>query len=108
MGGRSGTGVCGGNIEVEKIIAAHKQIRTIVDAYKNVNLEVSQITSRIKDNWVGQGRNEFESQFKLLIGKIDDFGDTLVEIYDALVDAEAAYTEADDSIRQQFAMSMEG
>ena len=56
----------------------------------------------------GKGCNEFASQYNILIRKIEDFGDTLQEIYDALVDAEQAYEDADDSIRQEFAMAKKG
>lgn len=94
--------ICEGSIDTEKINAAHRQIKEIVEAYKDVNLVVSQITKKVKENWVGKGRNEFESQYNLLIKKIEDFGDTLYDIYDALVQAEADYETTDDSLRQEF------
>ncbi len=100
------TGVCSGTINTEKINAAHSKIKEIVEAYKNVNLEVSEITGVIKENWVGEGLNEFESQYNLLIKKIEDFGDVLIDIYDALVDAEADYEAGDDSLRQEFVKSI--
>ena len=91
-----------GTINTAKINEAHQQIKTIVEAYKNVNLEVAMITKDLEENWVGEGRTEFESQYNLLIKKIDDFGDTLYDIYNALVKAEAEYETADDSLRQDF------
>ena len=100
--------ICDGNIDTAKINATHRQIKEIVDAYKEVNFEVSQITKKIKENWVGKGRNEFESQYNLLIKKIDDFGDTLQDIYDALVEAEAEYETSDDGLRQEFVKAIEG
>lgn len=108
MGKKDSAIICDGNIDTAKINAAHRQIREIVEAYKNVNLEVSEITKVIKENWVGKGRNEFESQYNLLIKKIDDFGDTLQEIYDALVESEAEYEASDDGLRQEFVKAIEG
>ena len=105
MGKSSGNVMCDGSIDTKKIYATHRQIKEIVDSFKDVNWEVSQITTTIKENWVGQGRNEFESQYNLLIKKIEDFGDTLQDIYDALVEAEAEYEAADDSLRQEFVMA---
>lgn len=99
---KESTIICNGNIDTEKINAAHTQIREIVESYKQVNAEVTAITKRVKENWVGEGRNEFESQYNLLIRKIDDFGDVLKDIYDALVKAEAEYESSDDGLRQQF------
>lgn len=108
MGKKDSAVICNGDIKTEKINATHRQIKEIVEAYKEVNLEVSQITKKIKENWVGKGRNEFESQYNLLIKKIDDFGDTLQEIYDALVEAEAEYQTSDDGLRQEFVKAIEG
>ncbi len=100
--------VCAGNIDTAKINSAHKQIREIVESYKSINLEISQITKVIKENWIGTGRNEFESQYNLLIKKVDDFGDALQEIYDALVQSEAEYEKADDQLRQAYAKAVAG
>ncbi len=95
-----------GNINSGTIYNTHTQIKALVESYKEVNLEVERITQTVRENWVGKGRNEFESQYNILIKKIDDFGDTLQEIYDALVDAEAQYEDTDDSIRQDYVMAM--
>lgn len=108
MGKKDSAIICDGNIDTEKIYETHRQVKEIVESYKNVNLEVSQITKKIKENWVGKGRNEFESQYNLLIKKIDDFGDTLQDIYDALVEAEAEYETSDDGLRQEFVKAIEG
>jgi WXG100 family type VII secretion target len=98
--------MCDGTIDTQQIYVAHRQIKEIVEAYKDVNKEVSDITIKIQENWVGKGRNAFESQYNQLIRKIEDFGDTLQEIYDALVQSEAEYETVDDSLRQEFVMAM--
>ncbi|MCA1054927.1 WXG100 family type VII secretion target [Rossellomorea aquimaris] len=108
MAKKSSNAVVDGTIDTAKIYATHAQIKEIVHSFNDVNLEVSKITQKINENWVGKGRNEFETQYKLLIKKIDDFGETLKEIYDALVTSEADYEAADDQIRQQFNMSSKG
>lgn len=107
MGKKSSVSISGKNIDTAKINSTHKQVKTIVTAYNDVNLEVSQITKKVKENWVGKGRNEFESQYNLLIKKIEDFGDTLQDIYEALVKAEAEYEATDDTLRQEFAKVIE-
>lgn len=99
--------ICDGNIDTAIIYDTHVQIKEIVESYKEVNAKVSSITSEINENWVGKGQTEFESQYNLLIKKIDDFGDTLLDIYEALVKAEAKYEDKDDDIRQEFTMAME-
>ena len=107
MAKKSGNVIVNGNINTKKINAAHRQIKTIVDQYRQINSEVDSITMKIKENWVGAGRNEFQSQYNLLIRKIEDFGDTLKEIYDALVQAEADYETADNDLKQGFRAAIE-
>lgn len=107
MGSKSSSAVvCNGNIDTSVIYDAHRQIKAIVESYKEVNIRVAGITSEVNENWVGKGHNEFQSQYNLLIKKIDDFGDTLQDIYEALVEAEASYEDVDDDIGQDFRMAV--
>ena len=101
----AGAGMTAGTIKSADINEAHRQIHDIVEAYRTVNTEVHNITKEVEASWLGESRNEFENQYNLLIKKIEDFGDTLQDIYDALVEAEAEYETADDSLRQEFVMS---
>ena len=103
MGKKSSAAVMiDGSINSGDIYEAHTKIKEIVESYKDVNVRVNNITKTVNENWVGKGQTEFESQYKLLIKKIDDFGDTLQDIYEALVKAEAAYEEQDDNLRKDF------
>lgn len=106
MGKDTSKSICSGNIDTAKIYDTHSQIKEIVESYNDLNLKVSKITLKIKQNWVGKGSNEFESQYSLLIKKVEDFGDALKDIYDTLVEAEAEYETVDDKIRQQYDMAM--
>lgn len=106
MGKTDAAVICDGHINTQKIYDVHQEIKNIVDDYKDINKKVADITAEVNENWVGKGRNEFETQYKLLIRKIEDFGDTLQDIYNGLVDAEVAYEDMDDDIRQEFKMAM--
>lgn len=99
--------IVSGTIKTEKIQSAHETIKELVSAYTDVNHRVTEITRQVKENWVGNGLNEFEHQYDTLIRKIEDFGDTLTEIYDALVAAQGEYDTADDKMRQTYVMSMD-
>ncbi len=99
--------IVGGTIESVKIKEAHQQVKAIAESFKEANREADEITRQLRENWVGSGRNEFESQYNLLIRKIEDFGDTLIDIYEALVDAEAAYQTGDNDMKQEFKMAEE-
>lgn len=106
-GGKTKEGIIYGTIETKYINDAHTKIKNLVTTFNEEKLEVANITKELKENWVGDGRNEFEAQYKILVSKIEDFSDALDEIYDALVEAEAEYATTDDSIRQNYAMSMQ-
>lgn len=96
-----------GTIDAQKIYDTHSQIFKIVTSFNETKIEVDTITKKVKDIWVGSARNEFESQYELLISKIVDFGETLQEIYDTLVAAEAEYSEADVEMGNQYKMAVE-
>lgn len=106
MGKKEAAVICDGHIDTERIYNVHREIKKIVDDYKEINKRVADITSEVNENWVGKGHNEFESQYNMLIRKIEDFGDTLQDIYKALVKAETEYEDMDDDIRQDFTMAM--
>lgn len=97
--------ICDGSIDTDKIYQTHREIKRIVEAYKVVDKKVADITSEVNENWIGKGNNEFRTQYKLLIKKIEDFGDILEELYQGLIEAEATYEATDDDVRQDFAMS---
>lgn len=97
--------ITSGIIKTDGIQETHEKIKKLVERYHDINAEVSEITTTVKENWIGKGLNAFELQYNLLINKIDDFGDVLSDIYDALVKAQGEYDTADESTRQQFDMA---
>ncbi len=90
-----------GTINTKPIKSAHETIKELVERYEAQKLEVTNATKIAKENWVGKGRNEFESQYDILISKVDDFGECLLEIYEALVMADAEYNQTDKILSQE-------
>ena len=97
-------GIVKGNINTEVIYNTHRLMREMITEFNNSKLEVAAITQLVRDNWVGAGRDAFDTQYRTVINKIEDFGESIQEIYDALVDSEMQYEEVDVSIAQQFIM----
>ena len=58
------------------------------------------------DSWVGKGRNEFATQVSLINGKLGDISDELYDLYDAIVQAEKTYIDADQALAKE--MSIKG
>lgn len=94
-----------GQIDSRTIAQAREDMYNILTGYKELKKRVDDNTTKLKQNWVGKGRNEFESQYKLLISKVSDIGDCLEDMYEGLVDAEASFADTDDQIRQNMAMN---
>lgn len=97
----------GGTIETEQIAAARETMHQIVKRFMEIKNQVNQTSQNLCEDWVGEGRNEYEAQYQLLISKVSDIGDSLEEMYQALVDAQAAYEETDRSYNQQVVMAMQ-
>lgn len=62
---------------------------------------MEEITRNLLDSWDGKGRNKYETQYRILKGKLADINDELYDIYEELISAEAAYGEADRKIAKQ-------
>lgn len=95
-----------GTIDTEAIYRTHRVMRDLVDKFNDSMTNVNTISNTVLENWVGSGRNAFESQYKLLIKKIDDFGDTIKTLYDALVESETKFEDADLEMHQQLEKSL--
>ncbi len=58
-------------------------------------------TNTLLSTWDGKGRDQFETQYTLMEGQLKDISDVLYEIYEALVDAQVAYIDADEAVGKQ-------
>lgn len=106
MSDKAGT-LTQGTIQTEMIAQARDTMQQIVERFKEAKETVADVKTYVGQNWVGEGRNEFETQYSLLISKVSDIGDSLDEMFKALVEAEAKYQEADEGYHQEMVMSME-
>jgi uncharacterized protein YukE len=63
---------------------------------------MNKATNNVLRNWVGKGRNQFETQMSLMKKQLDDISEGLYDIYNALVDSEEGYIEEDENVAKQF------
>lgn len=96
-----------GTIETDKIGAARAKMLEILNKFRTVQNNLDTTRKNLCEDWVGEGRNEFQTQYQLLISKVSDIGDSLDEMYQALVEAEAGYGDTDSQIRQEVVMSLQ-
>jgi WXG100 family type VII secretion target len=76
-----------------------KEFDDLVERFRNASEALLQ-------SWDGKGGNEFEYQYNLLKGKLKDISEDLYEIYEALLEAEVAYSEADDEMAKAIKYSV--
>lgn len=77
-----------------------------IDNFSEAKRKVEKATTKLLSTWAGKGRNEFEVQYKLLFGQLGDIEDALYDIYEALVDSETAYYDADEETSKQLRLSV--
>lgn len=92
-------------LDVEGITDTAKAFRDKIYDFDNAVVKMNTATAGALRNWAGKGRNQFETQMKLMEGQLKDITDMLYDIYDALVDAEKGYIDEDEEVAKQFTMS---
>lgn len=78
-------------------------IKTFNECVRDMNKE----TDSLLDSWEGDGKNQFETQVKLMKKKLDDISDMLYDIYDVLVESETTYIDTDESVAKQISASIQ-
>lgn len=70
--------------------------------FTDVGLEIRSVHRAIVDAWGGEAFNEYEDQFDTTFSKVDDIGDALTEIADAIKEViYQSFYVADDTLNQQ-------
>lgn len=90
----------------EGLITTCESIKTSIKTFEEYVSDMNKITSGLLDTWEGRGSIEFQYQYNLIKGQLDDITDGLYDIYDALVDARTAYIDADEASAKQMSAAM--
>ena len=77
------------------------KFRESIQTFQGYCEEMDNITKTLLDSWDGKGKKMYETQYRILKGKLADINDELYDIYEELIDAEAAYGEADRKIAKE-------
>lgn len=78
-----------------------QSFKTAIDSFQASKKNIKTVTNALLDTWQGDARNKFESKYNLFIGKIGDLEEVLIDYYNALLDAEMAYRDADEALGKQ-------
>lgn len=89
-------------LDVNGITEVAKTFRENISEFDLCVIDMNKATNEVLRNWVGKGRNQFETQMNLMKKQLDDISEGLYDIYNALVDSEEGYIEEDEAIAKQF------
>lgn len=78
--------------EFQNAISAFK---SGISDYNALKSEVETATNSLFTQWEGEGKVQFEKNYNTLYRQLSDIADVMYELYEALIDAEAAYIQAD-------------
>ena len=67
-----------------------------IEEYNRIKNGVKSTTNDLFLKWQGEGKAQFESDYYTIYQQLSDIGDIMYELYDALIDAQAAYIQADE------------
>lgn len=70
--------------------------KNCISEYDNIKLKVERTTDELFVNWQGEGKTQFEKDYRTLYRQLTDITDIMYELYEALIDAKAAYIQADE------------
>jgi len=84
------------------------EFQNSIDDFQDAVEKVSKATTKLLSTWSGKARDIFETQYNILFGQLKDIQDTLYDIYDALVESETAYIDADEALKKEFIIANKG
>lgn len=83
------------SIDTEEFLTLIESSRSLAEDLGTLKYNLNTYKSALIGNWLGKGRNQFEKSYHAMMRKLEDEIDCTWDIYDALVEAEAAYMQAD-------------
>lgn len=89
------------HLETKYFSEAITKFSTGVTTYNEIKTKVQNTVSALLKTWNGEGKKQYEYDYDILYRQLEDIGDVLYELYDALVEAEAAYIKADEQLAKQ-------
>lgn len=92
-------------LRTQDIEDVFQKFRETLTSLNDIRDGIEMQTTALYAVWNGQGRNAFENQRRQLFSKISDINDALDEMYQAMVDAVAAYQTVDEQIAQKMDMA---
>ena len=80
-----------------------EQCKSMADKMSALRAELREAKDSLLFTWAGEGRDEFEKQFRLLDQQFSDIVDDTMNMYEEILAKEEAYIQADTDAAKQMA-----
>jgi len=84
------------HLDTKKFDSTIAAFKSGIEEYNGIKSEVEKTTNALFNNWQGRGKAQFEKDYTTIFQQLTDIADIMYELYEALIDAEAAYIQADE------------
>ncbi len=88
-------------LETQKFTAAIEAFKTGAESYKEIKNGVDTATTALLKSWEGEGRNQFEKDYRFIFRQLSDIEDLLYELYNSLIEAQSNYIKTDDAVAKE-------
>ena len=94
-------------LDTEHFSDAEKSAQHIADKVADIKALMQTCTTCACYNWIGKGRQSFNSLHNVVRMQMQDISDEFYELAEALINAESAYLEGDQEIGTNIRSSAE-
>lgn len=84
-----------GKVDLSNFPDALRSIEIMAKAMEDVVDNCNTYKAGIIENWVGQGRNQFEKSYRIMIRKLKDGADVTWDMYENLIEIQGRLIQAD-------------
>ena len=88
-------------LNTENMAKTAEQCKTLADKMSALRAELREAKDSLLFTWAGEGRDEFEKQFRLLDQQFSDIVDDTMNMYEEILAKEEAYIQADTDAAKQ-------
>lgn len=83
-------------LDTKKFDSTIAAFKSGIEEYNSIKSDMEKTTNTLFNNWQGKGKTQFEKDYTTIYQQLNDIADIMYELYEALIDAEAAYIQADE------------
>lgn len=84
------------HLDTKKFDSTITAFKSGISQYNDIKSEVEKATNTLLGSWQGKGKAQFEKDYTTIYRQLTDIADIMYELHDALIEAEAAYIQADE------------